>query len=76
MEEIEQEKDECTAVTGVRSVLDQAERGGAVGSVVRLLVKEILVSDDRSSSGTPFPFQPDRPAVITRHQSADTPAHP
>jgi hypothetical protein len=28
MEEIEQEKDECTTVTGVRCVLDQAERVG------------------------------------------------
>jgi len=29
MEEIEQEKDESAAVTGVRCVLDQAERGDA-----------------------------------------------
>jgi hypothetical protein len=31
MEEVEQEKDESIAVTGVRCVLDQAERGRAVG---------------------------------------------
>ena len=32
MEKIEQEKDERAAVTGVRRVLDQAERRGAVGA--------------------------------------------
>ena len=31
MEKVEQEKDECLAVTGIRCVLDQAERDGAVG---------------------------------------------
>ena len=32
MEEVEQEKDESAAVAGVRCVLDQAERRGAVGA--------------------------------------------
>jgi len=31
VEEIEQEKDESVAVTSVRGVVDQAERGGAIG---------------------------------------------
>ena len=53
-------------------ILDIIERQ----RVVRLLVKEILVSDDKSSSGTPFPFQPDHRAVMTPHQSAATPAQP
>jgi site-specific DNA recombinase len=44
--------------------------------VVRLLVKEILVSDEESSSGTLFPFQLDHRAVMTPHQSAATPAQP
>src|SRR5262245_5501020 len=40
VEEIEKEKDESAAVPGVRCVLDQAERGGAVGAdAAQLAVK-------------------------------------
>ena len=41
VEEIEQEKGESAAVTGVRCVLDQAERGGAVGANAAQLAVEI-----------------------------------
>jgi hypothetical protein len=44
MEEIEQEKDESIAVTRVRCVLDQAERGGAVGPDAAELSVEIGLS--------------------------------
>ena len=41
VEEIEQEKDESIAVAGVRCILDQAERGGAVGANAAQLAVEI-----------------------------------
>lgn len=41
VEEIEQEKDEGVAFTGVRCVLDQAERGCAVGADAAQLPVEI-----------------------------------
>jgi hypothetical protein len=44
MEEIEQEKDQSAAVTGVRCVLDQAERCGAVGANAAQFAVEIGLS--------------------------------
>jgi hypothetical protein len=41
VEEIEQEKDESAAVTRVRGVLDQAERGGAIRPDAAQLAVEI-----------------------------------
>jgi hypothetical protein len=44
VEEIEQEKDESAAVTGVRCVLDQAKRGCAAGPHAAQLAIEIGLS--------------------------------
>ena len=41
MDEIEKEKDESAAITGVRCVLDQAEGRGAVGANAAQLAVEI-----------------------------------